>query len=150
MRTCEGFGVDEVVLSGYTPRYNDQNLLPHLKEKLNKQISKTALGAETLLNIYASGDIFTDLTEWKKQGYKVIGLENNIQDMRLRCLNEPSLKAEIGEKVILILGEEVEGIDLKLYDLIDVFVEIPMQGQKESFNVSVAAGIAIYALNERQ
>ena len=113
LRTCEGFGVDEVVLSGYTPRYDDKELLPHLRDKLNKQIAKTALGAEKLLNIYASGDIFANLTEWKKQDYKIVGLENNIQDTRLRRLNEPGLKDEIDEKVVLILGEEVNGIDQK-------------------------------------
>lgn len=146
LRTCEGFGVNEVVLSGYTPRFDDQNLLPHLREKLNKQIEKTALGAEKLLNIYSSGDIFANLTEWQKQGFKIVGLENNIHGVRLRHLGDSNLKNEIGEKVVLILGEEVNGIDEKLYDLIDVFAEIPMRGQKESFNVSVAAGIAIYAL----
>lgn len=147
LRTCEGFGVDEVVLSGYTPRYDDKSLLPHLRDKLNKQIAKTALGAEELLNIYSPGDIFADLTEWKKQGFKIVGLENNIQDVRLKRLDDPKLKDEIGEKVVLILGEEVDGIDQKLYELIDVFAEIPMRGKKESFNVSVAAGIAIYGLN---
>ena len=149
MRTCEGFGVEEVVLSGYTPRYNDASLLPHLREKLNKQINKTALGAEELLNIYSSGDIFADLTDWKKQGFKVVGLENNIQDMRLKRLDDPKLKDEIGEKVVLILGEEVEGINSKLYKLIDIFTEIPMRGKKESFNVSVATGIAIYELTKK-
>ncbi|MBR2997138.1 TrmH family RNA methyltransferase [Candidatus Saccharibacteria bacterium] len=149
LRTCEGFGVDEVVLSGYTPRYDDKSLLPHLRDKLNKQIAKTALGAEELLNIYSSGDIFTDLTEWKKQGFKIVGLENNIQDVRLKRLNDSSLKDEIGEKIALILGEEVEGINSKLYKLIDIFVEIPMRGKKESFNVSVATGIAIYELTKK-
>lgn len=146
LRTCEGFGVDEVVLSGYTPRYDDEELLPHLRDRLNKQIAKTALGAEKLLDIYASGDIFADLTEWKKQDYKIVGLENNIQDTRLKRLNDSKLKGEIGEKIVLILGEEVNGIDQKLYELIDIFVEIPMRGKKESFNVSVAAGIALYGL----
>ena len=50
------------------------------------------------------------------------------------------------DKVVLILGEEVHGIDYSLHELIDLFVEIPMQGQKESFNVSVAAGISIYGI----
>lgn len=149
MRTCEGFGVKEMVLSGYTPRYDDANLLPHLREKLNKQINKTALGAEKLLDIYSSGDIFADLTAWKKQGYTILGLENNIQDVRLKRLDDPKLKDEIGEKVILLLGEEADGIDPKLYDLIDVFIEIPMRGQKESFNVSVATGIAVYELTKK-
>ena len=45
-----------------------------------------------------------------------------------------------------MLGEEVKGIDYALYDIIDLFVEIPMKGRKESFNVSVAAGIAMYGI----
>ncbi|MBQ1387681.1 TrmH family RNA methyltransferase, partial [Candidatus Saccharibacteria bacterium] len=44
LRTAEGFGVEKVILSGYTPRVHDVNLLPHLREKLDKEIHKTALG----------------------------------------------------------------------------------------------------------
>ncbi len=146
LRTAEGFGADEVVLSGYTPRVHDLNLLPHLREKLDKDIHKTALGAEELVNIYSSGDIFKDLRDWQKQGWKIVGLENNIRDERLRKLNDVRLAGELGEKVALILGEEVDGIDYSLYDIIDLFLEIPMLGQKESFNVSVATGIALYQL----
>ena len=58
LRTAEGFGVDKVLLSGYTPRINDERVLPHLREKLNHEIHKTALGAEEMLDIYSSGDIF--------------------------------------------------------------------------------------------
>ena len=46
LRTAEGFGVEKVILSGYTPRYDDTALLPHLREKQNRMIHKTALGAE--------------------------------------------------------------------------------------------------------
>ena len=47
---------------------------------------------------------------------------------------------------MLILGEEVKGIDNSRYEIIDLFLEIPMRGQKESFNVSVASGIAMWGL----
>ena len=50
------------------------------------------------------------------------------------------------DKVALLLGEEVEGISQELRDACDVLLEIPMRGEKESFNVSVAAGMALYAL----
>ena len=53
LRTCEGFGVEEVVLSGYTPRYNDTDLLPHLRDKLNKQINKLAYTYLLFLSIGA-------------------------------------------------------------------------------------------------
>lgn len=146
LRTAEGFGVSQVVLSGYTPRVNDARVLPHLRGKLNREIHKTALGAEELVDIYASDDIFKDLQNWRERGWKIVGLENNIQDERLLKLGETGLAEKLGKKVVLVLGEEVDGIDYSLYDMMDWFVEIPMRGRKESFNVSVAAGIAMYHL----
>ena len=146
LRTAEGFGVEKVVLSGYTPRVHDKNLLPHSREKLDKEIHKTALGAEDMLDVYSSSDIISDLEKHKKQGYKIVGLENNIENVPIFKLNDPKLKEIVTDSAVLILGEEVHGIDYSLHELIDLFVEIPMQGQKESFNVSVAAGIAMYGL----
>ena len=146
LRTAEGFGVSRVILSGYTPRVHDESLLPHLRDKLDRGIHKTALGAENMLDIYSCGDIFKELDIFKKDGWQIIGLENNIEDAQIYRLNSSRLKQKITKKIVLILGEEVNGIDSSLYDSIDLFVEIPMKGQKESFNVSVAAGIAIYGL----
>lgn len=142
LRTAEGFGVSRVALSGYTPRVHDSGLLPHLREKQDKEIHKTALGAEDMVDIYASDDIRTDLLNYKKEGYLIVGLENNIEDDRLHLLGS----VKLGDKVVLVLGEEVNGIDYSLYDIFDLFLEIPMRGQKESFNVSVAAGIALYGI----
>lgn len=80
-------------------------------------------------------------------GYQIIGLENNIDDDRLICINSPKLREILGQKIVLILGEEVNGINNSLYEIIDLFLEIPMQGKKESFNVSVATGIALAFLS---
>ena len=146
LRTAEGFGASQVILSGYTPRVHDAKLLPHLRAKLDKEIHKTALGAEDMLDIISSDDIVAALTDLKAAGWQIVGLENNIDDGRLVKLNSPELKDKLSSKVVLILGEEVHGIKPELYDLIDTFLEIPMRGQKESFNVSVAAGIAMYAI----
>ena len=146
LRTAEGFGVSKVILSGYTPRVHDQNLLPHIRDKLDHEIHKTALGAEEMLNIYSSGDIFSEIDKLKSDGFQIVGLENNLEDARLFMINGKEFKDRLSDKVALILGEEVHGIDKKLYNKIDLFAEIPMRGQKESFNVSVAAGIAIYEL----
>lgn len=148
LRTAEGFGVERVILSGYTPRVHDDNLLPHLRGKLDKEIHKTALGAEDMLDVYSCGDINNELKKMKKQGWQIVGLENNIDEPNLVKINSPEAKKKISDKVVLVLGEEVNGIDYSLYDIIDLFVEIPMRGQKESFNVSVAAGIAIYGILE--
>ena len=149
LRTAEGFGVNRVILSGYTPRVHDANLLPHLRDKLDHEIHKTALGAEDLLDIYSSGDIFSELKKLREQEWQIVGLENNITNDNLIKINSPEMKERLSDKVVLVLGEEVNGIDNSLYDIIDLFIEIPMRGKKESFNVSVAAGIAIYAISVR-
>lgn len=153
LRTAEGLGIKSVILSGYTPRVDDPDLLPHLREKLNHEIAKTALGAEKMLEIYSSGDIFSTLRDLRAKNYKIAGLENNVTGVPLFLLTDPEVKAKIGflgpeKKLALILGEEVHGIDRKIYDSIDFFLEIPMKGRKESFNVSVAAGIALYELTK--
>lgn len=148
LRTAEGLGVSQVVLSGYTPRVHDPHLLPHLRDKLDHEIHKTALGAEEMLEINSPDDIIPELKKYRDQGYQIIGLENNLENKPTHLLNDPALKSKLSDKIILILGEEVGGIDYSLHDIIDFFVEIPMRGQKESFNVSVATGIAMYAIIE--
>lgn len=150
--------MERVILSGYTPRPKDERLLPHVREKLDQAIHKTALGAEEMLEINSSGDIISDLEKLRMEGWQIVGLENNLTEApngagtggknsgerRFFRLNEPELR--LAEQVVLILGEEVEGIDYSLHEIIDLFVEIPMRGRKESFNVSVATGIALYAI----
>ena len=138
-RTAEGFGVERIMLTGYTPypTFPGDTRLPHVAEKLTKQIHKTALGAETMVPfVYASEP---DLAALRRSGYTIVGLE---QDKRSIMLSEYTAP----EKIVLLLGEEVEGIQAELRDQCDTLLEIPMRGQKESFNVSVATGIALYAL----
>lgn len=146
LRTAEGFGIEGVILSGYTPRVHDASLLPHLREKLDKEIHKTALGAEDMLEINSSDDIKSELLRLKNEGWQIVGLENNLDSDKLLRLNDGSLKERMTDKIVLVLGEEVHGIDNSLHEIIDLFVEIPMKGKKESFNVSVAAGIAMYGI----
>lgn len=138
-RTCEGLGVDKIILSGYTPypAFPGDNRLPHIAVKLTAQIYKTALGAEQLVPFeYQSSP---NLAELKNEGYTIAGLEQDDRSVMLNAYSPP-------DKVALLLGEEVEGISQELRDACDVLLEIPMRGEKESFNVSVAAGMALYAL----
>lgn len=145
LRTAEGFGVFQVILSGYTPRVHDKNLLPHLRAKLDNEIHETALGAEDMLDIYACDDIKAEVRKLKMEGWQIVGLENNIE-YKTYLLGSEELHEKLSDKVVLILGEEVNGIDNSLHELIDLFMEIPMRGQKESFNVSVATGIALFGI----
>ncbi len=157
LRTAEGFGAGRVIFSGCTPRPEDPALLPHLREKLTRQIHKTALGAENYLELYSSHDIISDLKSYQDKGFVVLGLENNLARPTVK-IGSPEFhnllksgfqkpgKTSPSSGLILVLGSEVDGIPYALHDIIDFFLEIPMYGQKESFNVSVAAGIALFAL----
>jgi tRNA G18 (ribose-2'-O)-methylase SpoU len=139
-RTCEGFGVAKIILSGYTPypHLPGDTRLPHIAEKLTQQIHKTALDAETMVSFEYQEN--PDLENLKAAGYQIVGLEQHERSRNLRDYQPP-------EKLALLLGEEVHGIDDHLLDECDELIEIPMIGKKESFNVSVAAGIALYGLS---
>lgn len=138
-RTSEGFGISKIILSGYTPYpvIPGDTRLPHISRKLTDQIHKTALGAEEIVPFaYHDQPPIADL---KEAGYTIVGLEQDERSIMLPKYTAPN-------KVALLLGEEVEGITQNLRDLCDDLIEIPMVGKKESFNVSVAAGVALYAL----
>ena len=147
LRTADGFSVDQIIYSGFTPTpIPHSTLLPHLAEKVTNQIHKTALGAEKTLKSSYSQDIIESIRILKTQGYQIVGLENNLEDTRLHQITEHSLPSLLDSKVALILGEEVEGISPELHQFIDLFLEIPMTGNKESFNVSIAAAITLFYL----
>lgn len=139
-RTCEGFGINKLILSGYTPypKLVNDTRLPHIAEKLTKQIHKTALGAETIVPFEYQAHL--QLNDLKNDGYRLVALEQDPRSIALSDYDTP-------EKVALLLGEEVHGIEKHLLNQCDDVVEISMKGQKESFNVSVATGIALYALS---
>lgn len=147
LRTAEGLGVEKVIFSGYTPTpLPVSKELPHIAEDITAKIHKTALGAETYLDLAATDNILQTLENYRKDGFQLVGLENNLNDPRLIQINSPNFHTKIGPKIALVLGEEVEGIATELREKMDVFVEIPMVGRKESFNVSVAAGMILYEL----
>ncbi len=139
LRTAEGFGVSRVIFSGYTPypTLSNDSRLPHIHEKLTQQIHKTALGAETIVSFeYAK---IPPLTHLKEAGYRIVGLEQDERSVPLDTYVAPA-------KLALLIGEEVSGITDELRRACEDIIEIPMQGRKESFNVSVATGVALYAL----
>lgn len=142
LRTADGFGVHKVYLSGYTP-YPTQpgdSRLPYLRTKITAQIHKTALGAETTVSTEYVADLSLLLRQLKTAGFQIVALEQSPTSKPL-----PSFKPK--GSIALLLGEEVHGITSDLLKLCGAVVEIPMTGKKESFNVSVAAGIALYQLS---
>ncbi len=140
-RTAEGLGVSTLWLTGYTPypALAIDNRLPHIAEKLAKQINKTALGAESLIE-WKHKDNLSELVEsLKHAGFVILGLEQTDEAIPLPNFALP-------QKLALIVGNEVEGMDDTALKLCDRHVVIPMLGKKESFNVVQAAAMALFHL----
>ncbi len=139
MRTAEGFGVKKVIFSGYTPypKVKNDKRLPHIIEKLELTLHKTALGAEKILEV----EYFEDINKVFKShpDFQLLALEQSKDSVNLKDY-------KLDKNSILLLGEEVNGITEELLKKADKTLEITMYGQKESFNVSVAAGICLYQL----
>ncbi len=136
-RTAEGLGVSKIYLVGTTPAPVDR-----FGRKRN-DFSKVALGAEDLVEWeYVSQENFQlTILNLQKDGFKIIALEQDLKAKNLRSLDANKL-----ERFALVVGNEVDGVSKEALEISDEIVEIPMQGEKESLNVSVAAGIALFAL----
>lgn len=139
LRTAEGLGVETVYLTGYTPypiAPNDGRL-PHIAQKVHKQIQKTALDAETQQKWHHTEDVKTVIQDLKQAGYSIAAVEQSTSSIALPSFAVP-------DKIALLVGREVEGVEPEILALMDVHLEIPMFGQKESFNVVQAAAMALY------
>lgn len=139
LRTAEGLGVSKVILSGYTPHppHHEDTRLPHEAAKIAKRIHKTALSAEDTVTWRYFRDIPAVLTKLKKEGYTVAAVEQT-EDAKLLPAYHPP------QKIALLVGREVEGIEPEVLAACDKVLEIPMFGKKESFNVAQAAAMAMY------
>lgn len=138
-RTAECLGVSHLYISGYTPYpvHSNDERLPHIRNKLQSQINKTALGATELVAWSHHDDITSVIKALKDNGYTVVGLEQTSTSTPLPEWKPPT-------KVALLIGREVEGIDTSLMELCDATIEIPQFGKKESLNVVQATAIALY------
>ena len=141
MRTCEGLGIEHLYITGYSPypEINNDTRLPHESAKLSKQIQKTALGAEETLSWSYHTDVIALIEKLKRDDYEACALEQTSS-------SKPLTDYSTSRNIALLLGEEVEGIQDELLELSDSTLEIPMFGKKESFNVSIAAAMALYHL----
>ncbi len=131
-RAADGFGVNKVYLTGYTGAPEGKNA---------EKIAKVALGAEEFVPWEQTRSLVRLITKLRKQGVRIVALENNI-DYKVTPLN----KYKPNFPMALILGEEVKGHTKKILDLVDDIIDFPLVGKKESLNVSVACGIALYGL----
>jgi tRNA G18 (ribose-2'-O)-methylase SpoU len=147
-RTCDGLGVSEIIFSGYTPypTFEGDSRLPHFADKITRQIHKTALGAESTVDFIRFENLEDVLVHMKAQNAVLVALEQSTTSLSpAECAGV--LKQQYQDRpVALILGNEIHGVKDEILAQVDLIMEIPMHGLKESFNVSVATGIALYAL----
>lgn len=149
-RTADAFGVSRIYISGYTPAPTDRF------GRQRADIAKVALGAEVTVPWEQVGKagggnestaVETFIKNFKKSGGTVVALEQDEKSVSLGDVaSKISPKLSGVSEVLLIPGNEVGGVERDLLDLADVIAEIPMRGKKESLNVSVAVGIALFEL----
>jgi len=132
-RTGDASGVEKIYLTGYTPAPIDRF------GKIRPQITKTALGAEKFVKWEHYKNISTLIKKLKKEKFNLIAVEQS-----LKSINYKKLKPRF--PIVLIFGNEVRGLSKEILKKCDKIIEIPMQGKKESLNVSVAAGIVLFSL----
>jgi len=139
LRTAECFGVKHTYFTGYTPypTVEHDERLPHISAKLTAQIHKTALGAESMTSWSHYESIADLLLSLRTEGYTLAALEQTTASTILPAYLPP-------QKLALMIGREVEGIDPDLLARCDIALEIPQFGQKESLNVIQATAIALY------
>jgi tRNA G18 (ribose-2'-O)-methylase SpoU len=127
-RSADGFGFGHAYLCGITPT-------PDIEA-----VTKTSLGAEGTVPWSYHKDAVKLVRGLKKEGWQVWSLED---DPRALPISTP-LDAQRHLPVILIMGNEITGVDPELRDLADQIFYIPMHGEKTSFNVAIAFAIAAY------
>ncbi|MBD5208329.1 MAG: RNA methyltransferase [Bacteroidales bacterium] len=129
MRTADAFRLAEVICCGIT------GVPPH------PELSKTALGADRSVSWRYAPDALSECRRMQQEGWKILVLEQTAGSVGLA---EYAVDAD--SRLLLVLGNEVEGVDQRIVDIADTVLEIPMLGVKHSLNVAVSGGIALHHL----
>lgn len=134
-RTADAAGVSEIFLIGVTPDPIDRF------GRKRSDVAKAALGAEETIKWHHFTDekFLEKVSDLKREGFQIISIEQSENSVDYKTI-------EVGEKVLIIVGNEVEGLPEEVIALSDFVAEIPMLGEKESLNVSVATGVALFRI----
>jgi tRNA G18 (ribose-2'-O)-methylase SpoU len=134
-RTSDALGVSKIYLAGYTPTPIDKFNRPQ------REIQKTALGAEKTIPWEYIQDTASALKKIRKEGFTIVAIE---QDPK--SIDYKKFKIKDFKKIAFVVGNEVLGVSEKERKLCDYFVEIPMKGEKESLNVNISFAVALYRI----
>ena len=132
-RTADAAGINMIYLTGYTPAPLDRF------GRKRKDLAKSALGAEEFVAWEQKKNIFSLLLKLKKENFLIISIEQAKNSVDYK-------KVKLISRNAFIVGAEVTGISKNILEKCDVIAEIPMRGKKESLNVSVACGIALFGI----
>ncbi|MFZ2303249.1 MAG: TrmH family RNA methyltransferase [Minisyncoccia bacterium] len=134
-RTANAVGVNKIYLCGTTPTPLDKN------GERRKDFAKVALGAEDTLEWEYVESAIECVKKLCKEGYYIIALEQSEKsvDYKEVIVNDK-------EKIVFVMGAEVIGVANEILEQSDVVAEIPMLGTKESLNVTIAFGVAVYRI----
>ncbi|MEK7556254.1 MAG: TrmH family RNA methyltransferase [Patescibacteria group bacterium] len=132
-RTADAAGVSRVYLSGYTPTPLDRF------NRVQKDIAKTALGAEMTIPWESTKELTKLLTRLKQERVPLIAIEQGVRAVDYKKVKAPARSA-------FIVGNEVRGLSRNILSRCDIIAEIPMKGKKESLNVAVATGIGLFRM----
>jgi 23S rRNA (guanosine2251-2'-O)-methyltransferase len=128
-RTADAFLIEAIYLTGYTP------VPPH------KEIKKTALGAEDTVDFSYFNNASLAIEQLKAAGYKIYAVEQVENSISLE-----KFTAVEGEKIAVIFGNEVTGVEATTISLCDGCIEIPQLGMKHSLNIATAAGVVLWEI----
>ena len=142
-RSADCFGIEKIYLSGTTPTPIDR--FGRSNSGAQKEISKTALGAEKDIMWEYIDDINKFITKIKNDGFIIVSIEQDKKSIDLKDFLKIKTKNNI-QNILLVFGNEVDGIDKNILKKSDHIVEIPLKGNKESLNVSVCAGLIMHIL----
>ena len=131
-RTADAFLLDGIYICGYSA------FPPH------KEIKKTALGAEETVHWKHFKTSKEAIEELKKEGYKIFAVEQAAGSIKLNQFTDTA------EKLAVVFGNEVTGVEQSTIELSDGCIEIPQLGMKHSLNISVAAGIVLWEIIRRR
>lgn len=152
-RTADAVGAEKIYLCGITPTPEDGF------GRIRPQLAKVSLGAEKTVEWDASASsaraTLKLLDKLKKDGFKIFAVEQDKRSIPYYKLKKSDL-----EKIVLVFGNEVEGVSKNILKKADKILEIPMRGAvvrqahhpryshrgKESLNVSVSAGIVMFGI----
>jgi 23S rRNA (guanosine2251-2'-O)-methyltransferase len=132
-RTADATGVSKIILTGYTPAPTDRF------GRENKGLAKAALGAEKFVEWEKAETLEKVVKEFRN--FLIVGIE---QDKK--AIDYKKIKTNKTKNLVLVFGNEVNGLSKRDLKLCDVIAQIPMYGKKESLNVAVCAGIVLYSL----